>query len=350
MLYDIYVFQGRYGEQPSVVPRVSKSNEVAPRVSAEGRYSEGGYTPDTLTESSINRFFLYPRKAQDNPISFTYAVMECKCLYRLENITLEFHDKITMVKPESIDGIVIQWMSKHGIDHVRGGSFIDPVLSDSTKEYISKQIKYMNYDLENNDTLVERLMAMTDISLSLLPEKKIMIEKCREIQSRIDKYYPCVSIEELEWLRKMIETSVSGNWRFPEIINKYSDLLKRLVLLYKQFCTYQQTVDNPIILDLPAPYLTSPHIYFDARVIPEERMRSDRSKGALHPTLFHSSKGALHPTLFHSSNDAQVFRTYELMLYTLLNRTDEMKFEIEGFDVAWEDLQYRYCMELISRQ
>lgn len=275
-------------------------------------------------ESSIDRFFLYPRKSQDNPISFTHPLIECKCLYCLENITLEFHDKITMVKPESIDGIVIQWMSKHGIDHVRGGSFIDPVLSDSTKEYISNQIKYMNYVLENNNTLVERLN--TDISLSLLPEKKMMIEKCRKIQSQIDKYYPCVSIEELEWLRKMIETSVDGKWRFSDIINKYSDLLKRLVLLYKQFCTYQQSIDNPITLDSPAPYLTSPHIYFDARVIPEERMRCDRS------------------------NDAQVFNTYELMLYTLLNRTDEMKFEIEGFDVAWEDLQYRYCMELISQQ
>ena len=64
--------------------------------------------------------------------------------------SLFFHEKIDSVRATEIDGLVIYWMSKEGIERVRGGSFSDAELSDETKDHISKQIKYMNYDLVKN--------------------------------------------------------------------------------------------------------------------------------------------------------------------------------------------------------
>jgi len=272
------------------------------------------------------RFFFYPRRRRNEEFeNYTSFLIECKCLYRLENETLKFCEKIEMVKPEEIDGHVLQWMSKEGISHVRGGSFIQPILSDSVKQHISEQIKFMNYDLDKNDCYIKKLQDITDVSFSLLSEKKNQIEMCKTIQQKINRYYPVVSIEELNWLRAKIVTSLWDKWTFKDIFDKYNDLMIRLVKLYKQYVEYQQSEDRDA--GVFTPYLTAPHIYFDSRVIPEERKRVDREH-----------------------KDDEVFSNYELMIYTLINRTDEMKFEIEGFDVEWEELKYNYCMELLTRQ
>lgn len=272
-----------------------------------------------------DRFFLYPRCSNDSNReneNIIKILIECKCLYRLENKTLEFCEKIECVPHTQIDGMVIFWMSKEGIDHVRGGSFADPVLSDSTKEYISKQIKYMNYDLEKNDMYIKKLQDPIDISFSLLPQQ---IEKCKNTQCKIEKYYPVVSIENLEWLRNMIDTSLSGTWKFAQIIDKYNALMKQMATLYKQYKDFTVDADVQWVEDVP--YLSSPHIYFDARVIPEERARYTRD-----------------------DKDAEVFKTYELMIYTLINRTDEMKFDIQDFDIEWEEFRYNYCKQLLALQ
>ena len=273
-----------------------------------------------------NQFFLYPKRRYEN--NDTNAMIECKCLYCLENEMLQLCEKIEMVKQTEIDGQVIQWMSQEGIDNVRGGSFTDTILSDATKEYISQQIKYMNYDLEKNDSIIKKLQGLTDISFCNLLNMHQEICKCKNIQEKIDKYYPAVSIEDLNWLRAKVDTSLSGEWKFIHIVDKYNKLIRNLTILYKQYKEYQKFHNNEVIHMInDVPYLLSPHMYFDARIISEERRRS-----------------------VGTGNDNEVFKTYETIIYTLLNRTDELKFDMQDFDLEWEEMKYRYYVQLFSRQ
>ena len=48
--------------------------------------------------------------------------------------------------------------------------------------------------------------------------------------------------------------------------------------------------------------------------------------------------------------DDEVFKTYETLIYTLLNRTDELKFDIHNFDLEWEEIKYRYYVQLFAGQ
>lgn len=262
-----------------------------------------------------NQFFLYPKRRYEN--NDTNVMIECKCLYCLENEMLQLCEKIEMVKQTEIDGLVIQWMSQEGIDHVRGGSFTDTVLSDATKEYISRQIKYMNYDLEKNDCIIKRLRGLTDISFSDLSNMNQEICKCKNIQEQINQYYPAVSIEDLNWLRAKVDASLAGEWK-----DKYYKLMRNLTTLYKQYTEYQKFHNDEVIHTVDdVPYLSSPHMYFDTR---------RRSTG--------------------EGKDDAVFKTYETLIYTLLNRTDELKFDIHDFDLEWEEMKYRYYVQLFARQ
>jgi len=38
------------------------------------------------------------------------------------------------------------------------------------------------------------------------------------------------------------------------------------------------------------------------------------------------------------------------MIYTLINRTDEMKFDIQDFDIEWKEFRYNYCKQLLALQ
>jgi hypothetical protein len=67
---------------------------------------------------------------------------------------------------------------------------------------------------------------------------------------------------------------------------------------------------------LPA-YLDAPRLYFDARIVPEERK------------LWKNAE----------SLDASMFSMYELMIYTLQNRVDEFKFDIEGINFTLEEMK-----------
>ena len=64
-------------------------------------------------------------------------------------------------------------------------------------------------------------------------------------------------------------------------------------------------------------WFEAPRLYFDRRIIHEERKLLAQQ----------------------ASSDAEMFAAYELMIYTLKNRTDEFKFEIEDVDFKLEEMK-----------
>jgi hypothetical protein len=245
-------------------------------------------------------------------------MMDCACLYRLEFETMEFIEKIESVRRHEIDGLVISWMSQKGMEWVRGGSFTDPVLSDSEKEYISKQIKYMNYELDENAKLINKLHLFAQESSDLYQ----MVSKQNAnlaIQKKIEKYSPRATISDLVWLRGKIETSQIGDYVFLNILPKYEDVIARLTAVYKQYIEWMKEDDREVKLTPIKAWFEAPRLYFDRRIIPEERKLAQLAQ-----------------------QDAEMVAAYELMIYTLKNRTDEFKFEIEDVDFKLEEMKIWY--------
>lgn len=281
------------------------------------------YSCDLSVNSQEPSFFLYPKKCETQDSSINEIMTDCVCLYRLGNRTMSFEEKIEGLRKTEIDGIVIQWMSEKGMDHVRGGSFSDATLSKSAKDYISKQIKYMNYDLEENSSLVESLhLFAKDCDYSEYDKRVETLKMNRMIQNKIDRYSPKASIEDLDWLRKRIRLGDTWDYNFLDEVHIYEHVIKRLVETYEQYKDWiNNTFEIPYKKVLLA-YLEAPRLYFDARIVPEERKMWN---------------------VYNKKNeDTNVFSMYELMIYTLQNRVDEFKFDIEGINFTLEEMKIEY--------
>ena len=269
-------------------------------------------------QKTCRKFFLYPHKCNNHDSSTNEILMDCACLYRLDFETMELVEKIESVKKHEIDGIVISWMCEKGMEWVRGGSFTDPVLSDSEKENISKQIKYMNYELDENAKRLEKLHKFAQESPEGPSNLDQMIKAHTvhlEYKKKIEKYSPKATIFDLVWLRGKIETCQTGDYVFLNILPKYENVIARLTAVYKQYLEWMAEDDREVALTPIKAYFESPRLYFDRRIIPEERRLAQVHK------------------------DDEMFTSYELMIYTLQNRVVDFKFEIEDVDFKLEEMK-----------
>jgi hypothetical protein len=269
-------------------------------------------------QKTDRRFFLYPHKCDNQDSSNNEILMDCACLYRLDFETMEFIEKIESVKKHEIDGIVISWMCEKGMEWVRGGSFTDPVLSDSEKEYLSKQIKYMNYELDENVKRLEKLHLFAQESPGNLDQLIKTHNLHLEYKQKIEKYSPKATIFDLVWLRGKIETCQTGDYVFLNILPKYENVIARLTAVYKQYLEWMAEDDRDVALTPIKAYFEAPRLYFDRRVIPEERRLAQVAQVA---------------------QDDAMFTSYELMIYTLQNRVVDFKFEIEDVDFKLEEMK-----------
>ena len=293
---------------------------------------QGIYDIYVFFQKTCRKFFLYPHKRVEHDSSTNEILMDCACLYRLDFETMEFIEKIESVCKHEIDGIVISWMCEKGMEWVRGGSFTDPVLSDSEKEHISKQIKYMNYELDENAKRLEKLHKFAQDSPfgtvgsfgPLEPSNLDQMIKAHnahlEYKQKIEKYSPKATISDLNWLRGKIETCQTGDYVFLNILPKYENVIARLTAVYKQYLEWMAEDDREVVLTPIKAYFESPRLYFDARIIPEERRLAQEKQ----------------------LKDDAMFTAYELMIYTLQNRVVDFKFEIEDVDFKLEEMKIWY--------
>jgi hypothetical protein len=267
-------------------------------------------------------FFIYPRMSVTNDCLEADIITECGCLYR---DTIKTHQIKGIEKsywnemPRNVDGIVISHMHYHGIEKVRGGSFSKAVLSAEEKEYISDRIKFMFYDLEENATKTNEIhnfknefknhpIENLQKTLNQLEDE---ITQMKLAHSNVLNYYPKATPEDVKQLKYFIKTACDPNrdWHFLKILSNYHDMMDRLRLTYEQYVKYVEDAStnlNKISNNLNNIYYKVPKLYFDSRVIESERAHlKDDNKNC----------------------DEQMFKAIELMIYTLINRSDEFKFD-----------------------
>lgn len=269
-------------------------------------------------------FFIYPRISLLNDCSEADLITECGCLYRdtikthqIKGIESSYWNEM----PRDVDGIVLTYMHQHGIEKVRGGSFSKAVLSAAEKNFISDRIKFMFYDLEENASKTSEIHKFKSdfesSSIEILQKKLIQLEKeiteMKQAHINMLDYYPNATPEDISELVHLIESACDPNrdWRFLNILPIYSGIMDRLQLTYKQYTKYIEDAAynlDKISNNLNNIYYEVPRLYFDSRVIESERAKNKNND---------------------NSRDVQMIKAIELMVYTLINRSDEFKFDAQ---------------------
>ena len=266
-------------------------------------------------------FFIYPRISLLNDCSEADIITECGCLYRDTIKThqiLKIQESYWNEMPRNVDGIVLSHMHYHGIDKVRGGSFSKAVLSAAEKEYISDRIKFMFYDLEENATKTNEIHNFKnefekhpiENLQKMLNQLDVEITEMKQAHLNSINYYPKATPEDVDRLMYLVKTACdpNRNWQFLNILPNYSGIMDRLQLTYKQYARYIEDASynlDKISNNLNNIYYEVPRLYFDSRVIESERAKNKYDK----------------------NSDEKMFKAIELMVYTLINRSDEFKFD-----------------------
>jgi hypothetical protein len=228
------------------------------------------------------------------------------------------------VEAHQIDGIVHQSMHEHGIEKVRGGRYVARHLADSVKETISESIKYFTYEAEKNTTVAKKYTAaaITDIDANLV-EVQYKIYNELETQCKNCAIDRCL-VEELEWLAEIMREPVRP---FFEIQERYYCLMKELGRLYQKYIEtvedaprligtiykkHSEHIETMGFVLIVEEQLRNPILYFDSRVIWEERMRG---------------------TVAFNPRDELVLDIFTLVIYTFINREDELLFEMSYIDI-----------------
>ena len=244
--------------------------------------------------------FLYPEIVRTNPIVI---------LHHTEYNVTEWQ----------IDGLVHKYMHEHGIENVRGGRYKRWELSEAEKDEISSAIKFFAFELDEQKKRLDKLYEykqmnndVTSLKNSLHTYETLAKERQR---FRINRDI----IYELNWLISIIESPVD---KFIPIWNRYYTLTDNLSRVYKQFereiegardkidkihATHNNCVNCELIY-------SKPYTFFDRRVILSERETTNYSRES------------------DSSLDV-VVKLFELAIYSLINREDEIVFEMDCFDV-----------------
>jgi len=212
------------------------------------------------------------------------------------------------LKAWQIDAFVHTYMHNYGIENVRGGRY--NTLELSKKEEISKAIKYYTYGLEEQEQRVYQYYEYIDTIVhdpDNYKEKINYYEKTDMERKRfeIDR----TIIYDLNWLVRSIETGVD---KFFEIKDDYYKLMERLSLIYKQYLSVMEDAQSKIdglSKGLCKLFFEKPYVFFDGRIIQRER--------DMHNYDFKSDKQL-----------EQVIKVFELAIYSLINREEELYFDL----------------------
>lgn len=238
---------------------------------------------------------------------------ECSQLYEFakQNKPESLIETLTISSLYEIDFHVKTYMHSYGMDHVRGGTYIDPQLTNEQRiilekefaivDIVHEQDKILKY-IENNPqgNIHEKLALLDSLKYCSIQNKKYEISR--------------ETIRSIEWLQSTIEFSKTYAEYFknnngqihmryePNTCSKYAHLIKVFKKLYEKVMILRDSIE----CDYP-PYLENPEFIFDNFV-------------------YHIST----PCAILENYEAAIYMVgrFEYMCYILINRIDELEFDI----------------------
>lgn len=255
--------------------------------------------------------------------------VECRFIYVdwfRDDATIECQIAVYKnVELYQVDGIVHQYMRMYGLAHVRGGKYKTEFLTDSERDSISDSIKYFTSEMDEHDTRAHKYSTMSlDEIVNQMPQIEADHIKYGLLENQLCEYsINHRLINDLNWLTDIICNPVT---RFFDIQTHYYRLIQDLRSIYLR---YMETFDNAqqLINTVYNKYrqhfgageimiaeeqLRNPVLYFDSRIIWEERQ---------------------HNPLDFNHRDKLILDIFSLMIYTFINREEEVKFDMSQIDI-----------------
>lgn len=263
------------------------------------------------------------------PIKTNNPELECRFIYFdwfRDDATIECQYAVYKnVEWHQIDGIVHQYMHMYGIAHVRGGKYKSEFLTDAERDSISDSIKYFTSDADELASHAHKYTSMlpNDIA-NQMPQIEADGTKYVLLGQKLCEYsINRQLVNDLDWLTSIIRNPVT---RFFDIQSRYYRLIQDLRSIYVR---YTETFDNApqSIVSVYNKYrqhfgtgeimiaeeqLRNPVLYFDSRIIWEERQRNPQD---------------------FNHRDELILDIFSLMIYTFINREDEIKFDMSQIDI-----------------
>lgn len=276
---------------------------------------------------SNEKYLIHPYLMKDN--NQIHDENEYSYLYYewIHNLSIKSLENVIMnVEAWQIDGLVHLYMHKYGIENVRGGRYNKLIISDEEKEFISQSIKYFAYGVDEDADEIKKcrtvLKDMVDGTVDY-DEALIENEKYNQLIIKLNNYnIDRDLLTEFEWLISIIKTPVT---RFTTIQTRYYTLMQslrdiyakyikifedgkqKIVSCYKKYHSW--FAENPKIAPITEMQLANPIMYLDSRVIYSERSHE------------------------YCPKDELFLDIYTLIIYTFINRTDELLFDISQFNI-----------------
>jgi hypothetical protein len=267
-------------------------------------------------ELKDGKYLLYPRVISNYD---NFCINEAAFLYQeivKNNPIMRLTHTQNCIEAWQIDAFVHTYMHNYGIKNVRGGRYNTLELSE--KEEISEAIKYFSYGLEEQEKRVFQYYEYIDTMVydpDNYREKINYYEKTDMERKRfeIDR----TIIYDLNWLIRNIEKDV-GN--FFEINDEYYKLMNQLSLIYKQYLNVVEDAQSKIdglckyYNDICNIFFDKPYVFFDKRIIPRER--------------------EMHKYDYKLDKQLEcVIKVFELAIYSLINREEELIFDLNQIPI-----------------
>ena len=227
--------------------------------------------------------------------------------------------------PIIVDYFVKKYMLINGIENVRGGSYYQTVLSDIQKQILEHEFLIPSIIATNQLILKDyetNYAYRTDIDIvaNIVNDKwNTQTSRLRELQSApgnviIDRTF----IPQLNWLKNtmdLIMNNIGYNALYDievreiakhDILPRYQKLIPCLKHLYK----YARELRDNIEFE-PTIYLENPELLFDT-------------------IICHSHANPLNVVTDAYKNAIVLHARFEYMMYLIINRCDEIAFDIEN--------------------
>jgi len=274
-----------------------------------------------------------------------------------ENSPCEICEHIQVFSTTEIDYYVKKYMKFYGIDNVRGGSYSKTTMSVDTIQHIQNELSTnfadidMDYAILNkiNDTytdlhtwekqrIVDEIYKITE-TYQKFSQERALLTQLRNPDNMVSRDV----IHDIEWLCNRVvyytnntllqpRTKGEDNTK-PEIpatdVIRYKSVLSKLQMLYKIFFKFIDDGDDPAVCTKfePKIYLMQPKMIFDT-------------------FFFHvDNTDRLKP---HFDIADKIVNFYEYAYYRIMNRMDELEFDVNSYGYKFED-QFKFTILLLQQ-
>lgn len=292
-------------------------------------------------ELEQSKIFLYACDASNKTDTEIILEAEIYHNYLKKYKPIKIIRKIKQTAVFGLDNYVKYYMIRYGYEHVRGGSYSNDILYDYQEQCLLKELETASENMPYSDAMnniLKKYANKTMSSTDILQEKKsveIHFENYLKDKSHRDYLFLNFDIStfdgekllgDLEWLRKtcfknveVFENHQTKSFLFTinqkENIQKYKDLMEQLKKVYRVFSHLSESLGKSVQIKENPIFVKHPEFLFDDFFYHFSRVHKDSS----------------------IENVEKFCRDFTYFINTVINMTEELKFNFQSYDkdIEW---------------